>query len=396
MVVLHNLKKILRLGCSSLSFPFASKSRKLVVGDRTASCFSHQNHKSLCTHIITSQDENITVNYLINSCGLSPEGAISVSKRVKLRCAARADSALAHFRNHGFSETQIAQVIRSCPQFLAADFEKTLLPKLQYFSSVGLTREDLAKIMASTPKLLKQSLEKRIIPIHKFLRNMLSHKSVVAVLRRNSRIFMANHCTSVSPNIRLLREVGMPQSCISMSLRQFTRLVILKHESFAQLVGEVKEMGFNMKNSTSLKAMNALWCKNTFNRNRQVYMMRLGWSEDDFLSAFRKYPESMLVSEKKVIKVMDFLVNKMGWPSVIIAKYPIIFAYSLEERIIPRCSVVKVLMLRGLKNENLSLLYVLKFAEEQFLDRFVTKFVNQIPQLLSVYQGNVDIQDVRS
>ncbi|KAM5551622.1 hypothetical protein ABKV19_026459 [Rosa sericea] len=91
---------------------------------------------------------------------------------------------------------------------------------------------------------------------------------------------------------------------------------------------------------------------------------------------------------------MDFLVNKMGWPSVIIAKYPIVFYYSLQKRIIPRCSVLKVLFSKGLINENLSKLHVLVYAEEQFLEMFVTKFVNQIPQLLSVYQGNVDIQDV--
>ncbi|PRQ55522.1 putative transcription regulator mTERF family [Rosa chinensis] len=142
--------------------------------------------------------------------------------------------------------------------------------------------------------------------------------------------------------------------------------------------------------------MNALWCRNTFNRNRQVYMMRWGWSEDDFLSAFRKCPRSMVVSEKKLMQVMDFWVNKMGWPSVIIAKYAIVCSYSLQKRIIPRCSVLKVLLSKGLINENLSKPCVLAYAEEQFLEMFVTKFVNQIPQLLSVYQENVDLQDVTS
>ncbi|KAL6129440.1 hypothetical protein ACLB2K_072790 [Fragaria x ananassa] len=394
MAVLHNLKKVHGFDCSTIFCPFGSTSRRFVVGDPTPTHFSIQNLKFFCTHVITSKDENFTQNYLRKSCGLSLEGAISASKRVKLQCPERADSVLAILRNHGFSETQVAQVVRSYPRILVSNFEKTVLPKLHYFTSVGVSADDLAKAVASNPMLLGQSLENHIIPTHKLLRSMLPHKSVGAVLKSDSRIFMANHGTSVLPNISLLRQVGMPQSGISFLLVNLSRLVSLKHESFAQLVAEAKEMGFNMKNSTSLHAMKALWCKNTLNRSRGVFMMSWGWSEDDFISAFRKRPKSMLVSEKKIMQVMEFLVNKMGWPSVVVAKYPILFCYSLEKRIIPRFSVFEVLLLKGLVQKDLSLLHVLHIGEEQFLKRFVTKFVNQIPQLLSVYQGNVDIHDV--
>jgi mTERF domain-containing protein len=71
----------------------------------------------------------------------------------------------------------------------------------------------------------------------------------------------------------------------------------------------------------------------------------------------------------------------------------VLWCYSLEKRIIPRCSVVQVLLLKGSTNENFSLSYVLFRAEERFLKIFVTKHLNQVPQLLSVYQGKVDVQD---
>ncbi|KAL6125333.1 hypothetical protein ACLB2K_073392 [Fragaria x ananassa] len=309
MAVLHNLKKVHRFDCSTIFCQFGSRSRRFVVGDPTPTYFSIQNHNFLCTHIITSQDENFTQNYLRQSCGLSPEGAISASKRVKLQCPERADSVLAILRNHGFSETQVAQ--------------KTVLPKLHYFTSIGVSANDLAKAVASNPMLLGQSLENHIIPTHKLLKSMLPHKSVGAVLKSGSRIFMANHGTSVLPNISLLRQVGMPQSGISYLLVNLTRLVSLKHESFAQLVAEAKEMGFNMKKSTSLLAMNSLWCKNALNRSRGVCMMSWGSSEDDFISAFRKCPKSMLVSEKKIMQfgeennpkvygVQSFVVEGIG------------------------------------------------------------------------------------
>ncbi|PRQ55511.1 putative transcription regulator mTERF family [Rosa chinensis] len=124
-------------------------------------------------------------------------------------------------------------------------------------------------------------------------------------------------------------------------------------------------------------------------------MMRWGWSEDDVFSAFKMHPPCMIMSVKKLMQVMDFLVNKMGWSSRMIAKHPLVLSFSFEKRIIPRCSVVKVLMLRGLKNKNLNLNYVLQPAQKEFLEKFVTKFLDRVPQLLIVYQGNVDIQDAK-
>ncbi|KAK9912762.1 hypothetical protein M0R45_036606 [Rubus argutus] len=398
MLSLCKLKN-LRLGYSIFSCASSSISRVFVAEDPKPPRCCFQNRlfcRLVSPEVSTNQEQNSTVNYLINSCGLSSEGAISASKWLKLHSPERADSVLACFRNHGFSETQISMVVRSRPQVLTTHFEKSLLPKLECFSSLGVSREDLAEAVALNASLLAPSLEKQIVPALQFLKSMVSETTVIALLKKRSWIFSANYCKTVLPNIKLLRELGMPESCISLLLTHFTQLVILKHEKFAQLVQEVKEMGFNMENSTSLCAMNALGHKNSksiLNRSRQVYRMRWGWSEDDILSAFRKFPQCMILSEKKIMQVMDFFVNKMGWSSRRIAKHPVVLSYSLDKRIIPRCSVVKVLMLKGLINENISLTSVLFPLEERFLKCFVTKYLNQVPQLLSVYQGKVDVQD---
>ncbi|KAG5514293.1 hypothetical protein RHGRI_035633 [Rhododendron griersonianum] len=43
----------------------------------------------------------------------------------------------------------------------------------------------------------------------------------------------------------------------------------------------------------------------------------------------------MVLSEKKITRVTDFLVNKMGWHSKDIARYPTTMLFSLEKRIVP-------------------------------------------------------------
>ncbi|KAK9912765.1 hypothetical protein M0R45_036609 [Rubus argutus] len=390
--------KTLRLGYSIVSSTFSAKGRRFSVGDLKPSISFLRNqllYRHTTTSEISANQPDYTVNYLIKSCGLSPEDAVPASKWVKLRSPERPDSVVALFRNHGFSETQISNVVRLRPQFLQANPEKTLAPKLEYFRSLGVSREDLSKTLATNPMILLLSLEKRIKPTFDFLRSVLSEKHVVAVFKRCSWMYPNKN---VVANIVLLRELGMSRSCISLFVTQYSLTVILNPERLGQVVREVKEMGFNLEKSVSVSAIVALSFKNgkaVLNRSRQVYMSRWGWSEDDVHSAFRKFPQCMIMSEEKIMQVMDCLVKKMGWPSRMVAKNPVVMGFSLEKRIIPRCSVVQVLLLKGLLiNESFTLTSLFIPGEEQFLKRFVTKYLDRVPQLLSVYQGKVDIQEV--
>ncbi|KAB2627364.1 hypothetical protein D8674_020982 [Pyrus ussuriensis x Pyrus communis] len=394
MAALFNLK------AGRLGYSLFSKTKRFVgrVGDLKPSHFPLQN-LLLCRHFTSKLSEthhDSTVNYLINSCGLSPEGAILASKWVKLRSSKRADSVLSFLRNHGFSKTQISKMVRTHPHFLNSNPEKTLLPKLEFFTSLGVSEEDLATTVEHEPMLLARSLEKQILPTYNFLRRMISGGKIASVFRNCSRVFLEGHSKNVEPNIGILRESGMPQSCISLLVAHFTQALMQNRKKFAQVVGEVKQMGFDMEKSMSVMAIKALSSANSksiWTRNCEVYK-RWGWSDDDVLSAFKRYPCCMTKSEKKIMQVMEFVVNKMELSSQMILKAPVTMGYSLEKRIIPRLSVVKVLTLKGLMDENRNLGSVLCFTEKQFLERFVTRYRAEVPQLSSVYQGKAAIQDV--
>ncbi|XP_068344985.1 transcription termination factor MTERF6, chloroplastic/mitochondrial-like [Pyrus communis] len=400
MVLLSKLKVVtLRFCYSPSSCIVTSTFKRFVVGDVKPSHFPLQN-LLLCRHFtseISETHHDFTVNYLINSCGLSPEGAISASKWVKLRSPKRADFVLSFLRNHGFSETQISSIVRNHSPVLNSNPEKTLLPKLEFFASLGVSKGDLAKTVAYRPELLCASLEKRIAPTYDFLRSLLPQKNVVTVLKRGSWIFVEGHSKKVAPNIEVLKNSGIPQSCISLLLTYQPNTLKLKPKDLGQLVDELNEMGFDLQKSASVLAMNVLCGSNRslWNRSRKIYK-RWGWSEDDVLAAFRSQPHCMIVSEKKLIRALEFLVNEMGWSSKMIAKSPLVLCLSLEKRLVPRCSVVKVLLLKGLIKgiENVSLYSLLVPAEKCFLERFVARNINEVPQLLSVYQGRVEVQDV--
>ena len=102
----------------------------------------------------------------------------------------------------------------------------------------------------------------------------------------------------------------------------------------------------------------------------------------------------MLFSEEKIMKVMNFLVNNFGRPSTDIAKNPVVLLLSLEKRIIPRCSVVQILIARDLVKNGLGFSSFLLINEKSFLEKYVIKFQDVVPQLLGVYQNKMDILDV--
>ncbi|KAL6135396.1 hypothetical protein ACLB2K_067624 [Fragaria x ananassa] len=333
--------------------------------------------------------DDCTVSYLVNSCGLSLEAATLVSHKVKLQTLDKPNSVLALLRDYEFSDTHISTLVRRQPRILVADAQKTLLPKLEFLSSIGMSRLDLANKLSHDPWVMSRSLENLIIPMCSFLKSVvLSDDKLVYILKHNLYIFSGNLSKNVIPNVELVRKLGMPQSCIVLLL---TSIIVLREsELFNQLVAEVEQWGFDPRKSSFVLAMNALCRKETtWKRCDQAYR-RWGWSDNDIVAAFRMDPLCMILSEKKIMATMDFFVNKMGWQSHTVAKYPHVLSYSLEKKIIPRLSVVRVLVLKGLIEEHkLNLGSVISVSEEYFLNRFVNKYPNQVPQLLDVYQGKV-------
>ncbi|KAF5944628.1 hypothetical protein HYC85_018705 [Camellia sinensis] len=172
------------------------------------------------------------------------------------------------------------------------------------------------------------------------------------IIRRCARVLFFDLQVSVVPNIEILREAGVPNAKIASFLSKE------KHDF----------------NPVSLKFVIAFqtvssMSKSTWEKKVEVYK-KWGCSEDEILVAFEKYPWCMMASEHKIMRVMEFFVNKMGWDSSFLARRPILIGHSLEKRIVPRCAVYQVLLSKGLiKNINFNLTNMLKKPEKWFLKK---------------------------
>ena len=75
----------------------------------------------------------------------------------------------------------------------------------------------------------------------------------------------------------------------------------------------------------------------------------------------------MLSLEDKINALMRFWVNQLGWDSLQLVMYSMIFGYSLEKRIVPRAAIVQYLHSKGLRDKGASLCSPFVLSEKLFL-----------------------------
>ncbi|KAF2322043.1 hypothetical protein P3X46_010411 [Hevea brasiliensis] len=338
-------------------------------------------------------EHSFIVSYLINSWGLTRKSAQSISKRMCFETTERPDSVLRLLREHGFTNSQISKIVEGRPQVLLAQPEKTLLPKFEFLRSIGVSRSGLSIIFNRNPVLLSRSIERYLIPLHEILKSVLvSDEKVVKALKRMGRIL----CLYCFPkNLSLLRGLGVSQSSISYLVAQSPSLMFQKVGKFAERVNKVMKLGFDPSKIMFVQAVLVFYMMThkTWEQKMEFYR-RLGLSEDEIRSIFRKHPNCMCLSEKKVMATMDFLVCKMGWQPAAVVRIPNVLCYSLERRIKPRCSVVRVLLLKGLIKADVYLSSVLRPSEKLFLERFVIKYQEHVPDLLDIYQRKMGLAEL--
>nr|GMD74214.1 Transcription termination factor like [Ipomoea batatas] len=331
--------------------------------------------------------DSFTVSYLINKCSFTPERALSASKYTKIEEAGKPDSVLLFLKNQGFTKSQISNIVKRVPPVLLCDPQKTLLPKIEFLKSSGFTLEQLTAILNASPSTFRRSLKNQVVPTFNFLNNFIgSTEKIVYVARRYTHIFGVDVEASMGPNIQLLKDVGVPESKIIQFLINQPRAFVIDKERFRGIVEEVEGMGFNPLRFKFLVAVNAFraMSKETWEKKIEAYK-KCGFSEAEILKAFKDNPRCILVSTRKILAVMDFLFNKMGFKRSMFLNRPVIISLSLEKRVIPRCLVYQDLLAKGLINERLRLVSMLEASEKKFLEKYIARHGKEAPHLLKLY-----------
>ncbi|KAK8984040.1 hypothetical protein V6N11_029369 [Hibiscus sabdariffa] len=340
----------------------------------------------------SSNEHSFTVLYLKNKCGLPSESALRASKYVNFETPENPDFVIAVLKNHGFSESQIIRLIKRRPRLLTSDAERTVLPKLEFFISKGVSVPDLAHILSSNPALFALNLENKIIPSYDFLSSVLkSDEKIFLALKRYPRLMGYNPYDILSSNINTLLDNGVSECNIASTLCSLPSTYVSSPNKFKVMVEEAKELGLNPSKPVFMVALFAMssMSKATWERKIEAFK-KLGWSEELVFEAFQRYPSFIRLSEDKFMVTMDFLVNKMGFPSYRIAKRPRILLMSIEKKIVPRGLFALDLLSKGvIKSINFHALF--ETSDHAFIEKFINRHKAEASQLLKLYHEKLDL-----
>lgn len=351
--------------------------------------FIHNNHISQKSE---APNSSLTVSYLINSCGLSPQSALSAAKKFNIKTTENPNSVLNLLKSYGFVDAQIAKLITKYPRLLRSNPDTIIKPKLDFYLVVaGDSPADIAVLLSANPHLLLASLEKRVRPNFELLRSILgTNRQVAAAVRRSCRLLQDNLETNFLPNVRTLQAYGVPMPHIAKLAATCPRVMLCSAKQLKAGVESAVKLGFDPSSPMFVRAANVMTSVSPSMWERKVGVFKsLGWSEVCIVTAFIKHPHCMELSEEKIRRGMDFFKKEMHWEPSFVAAHPVLLSLSLEKRVIPRCSVMNVLASKGLASKKLGHTSFLKMTDEKFVDGYVTKYAYQVPEIVKVYEGTM-------
>ncbi|KAA8540700.1 hypothetical protein F0562_024381 [Nyssa sinensis] len=410
----------------------------------------------------SKHSESFTLSYLLNSCGLSLDSAISASKKLQFDNSDQPDSVLKLLKSQGLCQAHIINLITNRPGILLVDPNKTLKPNIELFGSLGFSSTNLAKILSEAPQILessnvtsvveflaaygfsreqitnmtlkrpwllinnpqktykpkleflqslssasevvklvykdpfvlKQGLKNRLIPCVQVLKRIVhTDENVFKAIKAEYLVLHFDLEKSFEPNVLTLLNFGVPESNVLKLIMIGPRILLQRTEQFNKIVQEVAKLGFDTKKLLFVLAMRSMHLiRNTFWEKKMEVFRSFGLSRDEIISAFKLQPMCVLSSEKKIREMMDFFVNKLHFKPSMISRHPGLLLLSMEKRIIPRCSVLRLLMLNDVIDEEINLLPILQMTHKNFLQKFVIEYQHKVPDIVKAHRGDIGFQ----
>ncbi|KAJ8755911.1 hypothetical protein K2173_024456 [Erythroxylum novogranatense] len=340
----------------------------------------------------TGPSSSFTVDFLVRTCGLSSDSALSISKKLQIDRDKQNQSrrVVRFLKSHGFSDTHIAKMVGKHPLILYCGVESNLKPKVEFLIQSGFGGKDLHELVLANPKIFWRSLNSHIKPSVDFLKLYLdSNEKILSSMRRASWLLSADFRSSLQKNVDFLIKEGLSVQKVTNLMVSQPRTVMRKHEKFVDAVNDVEKLGIEPRQPAFVNALRVIlqMSRPTWKMKMEV-MKSLGWSEEDSLMAFKRDPLWIALSAEKIRRGMDFYLNTLELESESIIAYPKFLMYSIDTRLVPRYNVLKVLKSKKLISPDRDIKWLITMNEKTFLQKFVIKFQKEIPGIMDMYCGS--------
>lgn len=253
---------------------------------------------------------------------------------------------------------------------------------------------ELAKFISKNSTVLNASLQRRLIPGVAILKKILSddenNQNLFRVLRRCNSVVTGVPESRLVGNIAYLKSCGIVGSQLSMLLTRQPWLFVVKESKLRGLVSRVLEMGFAVNTRMLVYALYTVSCMSneTFMRKLELFQS-YGFTSDECIAMFRKAPSLLGGSEEKLKLGIEFFINTMKWEKSVLIRAPYCLMYSMEARVFPRFRVLQIMKSKGLLKREPRFINSLNLSEEEFLARFIAKYIDDAEELLVAYKGHL-------
>uniref|UniRef100_A0A2P2JYN2 Uncharacterized protein LOC8276328 isoform X2 n=1 Tax=Rhizophora mucronata TaxID=61149 RepID=A0A2P2JYN2_RHIMU len=355
------------------------------------SLFSLLQNKRLLqsTAVVCPVSSSFTVQFLVKSCGLSLESAVSASKKIELheKKLQKIESVVEFFKCHGFQDILLAKLIGKVPRVLKCRLQSNLKPKFEFLIENGFAGQLLQDLIFSNAPILFRSLGSHIKPSIEYLRCFIdSNEQIVVASNRSSWLLTKNLKALMQPNIEFLLKEGMPVKSISKLIVRQPRALLALPRRMTNAVKAVKNLGLQPETPSFGEAVRSLLAITESRLMKKMEVFKsMGWTEEEILLAFKQVPRCFQCSERKLQSSLDFYVNSLNLAPHTIIATPLLLLYSIDKRIRPRYNVLKFLELKKLIKIDKRIVWWLNMNEKNFVEKCIRKYVDEYPNLLKVY-----------
>ncbi|XP_078150145.1 transcription termination factor MTERF8, chloroplastic-like [Carex rostrata] len=386
--------EILSAGSSS---PTAAQPPQLSAFDNVYESVCGENSDSLPPSISSSSStqasapnppQAFAVQYLVQSCGLSSEKALKASKFIHhLKSPYNPDAVLRFLRENGISELDIKTAVSRESRILCSHVEKNWRPNITKLQELSFSIEDISGIIASNPYIFVGNFVQKI----DFYMGVLGSVENLSVIfkspRMSSSLFSSSLEKVLMPNLSFLRDqCGLSPHQITRLMKSVPRLISSRPDVFKMQVERVEKLGIPRSSGNFISALVAVSYQKQCTIDAKLdNLTSMGLSPEELAFLISKAPTVLALPEKLVGSKMEYLIKEAGCDKIYVLRNPFLLTYSLENRLIPRNIVRKLLMSKGLPMANLKFVTFATATDEEFVRKYVLPYEHAIPGLHRAY-----------
>jgi mTERF domain-containing protein len=333
--------------------------------------------------------------YLVSTCGLSPELAAKAAPRFShLTSADRPDAVLSFLRSQGLGKAQVRAIVSRKPALLLSDVDATLSPKFSALRALGLKRADAARLFALFPSALTYGVHSNLLPRVLLWLDLLG--STTLLMKWLAKTWLLKYTVELLlKNLATLRAVGVREARLTALVRLCPTVIMMSPAKLKALVDRVEACAGAVPPGSGMYT----WClfalhnigDRAFEAKKAAVTRGLGCTDEEFAAMFRRAPCFMFTSEEVLRRKVEFLRTACGTGCVV--SNPVLLTFSVDKRMAPRLRVLQALQSRGMVIRKTSLGTVVRLPEAVFVERYIQKYKKDVPELLELYsESHEEIQ----